>query len=156
MNESTEHELEKFIDDELRRLPAIVAPHNLVEGVMNTIQVRQNAPWWKKSFWSWPPVLRALALGILVGMSGGTMIALASYNFDASITSPTNQWISSLWAWGSTHALPLLDQASVWISHPHVKSWLVLSLLIGSAAYLTVIGLGSACFQIAFQPKREG
>ena len=75
MESQEQKELERFIHEQLRKLPAHEAPVNLVENVMRTIAARKNAPWWKQPFTSWPRQNQAFLFVILALVSGGAVYA---------------------------------------------------------------------------------
>ena len=60
MDAPEQRELEKFIDQQLKKLPPQEAPANLVANVLAAITVRENLPWWKQPFTSWPRNTQAL------------------------------------------------------------------------------------------------
>jgi len=51
-------DLEKFIHQTLRSLPARRAPHSLEARVRAAIEARAALPWWKQSFAQWPVAAR--------------------------------------------------------------------------------------------------
>jgi hypothetical protein len=53
-------ELEQFIDQQLKKLPEREAPEGLMSNVFAAIAARENAPWWKQPFTSWPRNSQAL------------------------------------------------------------------------------------------------
>ena len=53
-------ELEKFIDQQLKKLPEREAPDALIANVFATIAARENSPWYKQPFTSWPRNTQAL------------------------------------------------------------------------------------------------
>ena len=55
-----QNELEQFIDQQLKKLPEREAPTELVSNVFAAIAARENAPWWKQPFTSWPRNSQAL------------------------------------------------------------------------------------------------
>src|SRR5688500_2424556 len=66
-------ELEKFIDQQLKKLPEREAPEELITNVFATIAARQNAPWYKQPFTSWPRNTQALLFGALAIMFAGAV-----------------------------------------------------------------------------------
>jgi hypothetical protein len=70
MDTHEQQELEKFIDHQLKKLPEREAPDKLVANVLAAISARQNLPWWKQPFTSWPrntQVLLFAALSLVFG-----------------------------------------------------------------------------------------
>ena len=54
METPEQKELEKFIHQQLRKLPEREAPEDIVSNVLAAISERENLPWWKQPFTSWP------------------------------------------------------------------------------------------------------
>lgn len=72
--ESPEHnDLERFIDEQLRRLPQREAPAGLVRNVMKTIAARENMPWWKQPFTAWSRRKQMLLFVALAAAFGGAL-----------------------------------------------------------------------------------
>jgi hypothetical protein len=65
--ETPDHkELEDFIHSRLQQLPEREAPEDLLANVMAAVNARQNRPWWKEPFTSWPRGVQSI-LFILLG-----------------------------------------------------------------------------------------
>lgn len=68
--DSPEHqELERFIDEQLRKLPEREAPAELIANVMQSIAQREQRPWWKQPFTSWSRGQQALLIGGLATLA---------------------------------------------------------------------------------------
>jgi hypothetical protein len=65
MESPEQNELERFIHEQLRKLPEHEAPVNLVENVMKAIAAHESLPWWKQPFTSWPRNNQALLFAAL-------------------------------------------------------------------------------------------
>jgi hypothetical protein len=65
METPEQKELEQFIHQQLRRLPEREAPENLMGNVFAALAARQNAPWWKQPFTSWPRTTQGLLYATL-------------------------------------------------------------------------------------------
>ncbi|HEX7859041.1 MAG TPA: hypothetical protein VF773_01805 [Verrucomicrobiae bacterium] len=65
METPEQKELERFIDQQLKKLPEHDAPEDLVTNVFAAIKAREAAPWWKQPFTSWPRNSQALLFGTL-------------------------------------------------------------------------------------------
>jgi hypothetical protein len=62
-------ELEQHVHDELRRLPAPLAPHTLLPRILAAVEAWANRPWYARAWFTWPLGWQAasivlLALGI--------------------------------------------------------------------------------------------
>jgi hypothetical protein len=73
METPEQNELEKFIDQQLKKLPEREAPDDLVANVFAAIAARQNAPWWKQPFTSWPRNTQSLLFAALALMFAGAV-----------------------------------------------------------------------------------
>lgn len=65
MGES-EH-LAKAVDRELKGLPEIAAPQELTERVMAGIREMEAVPWWRRSWFEWPAVVRVATAAVMAG-----------------------------------------------------------------------------------------
>jgi len=152
MRPNPESELEQAIDRELRRLPPLRAPADLMPSVMAAIAAREARPWWQKPAAQWPLGAR---LGFLVGTTGLAAFLLyfawgvtAGVSFGAladevAVYSSRLETVRSI---GSS-----LGNAAVTVVRP-VGSWLVWSAagLLGMC-YLTTLALGTFCYRLAAQ-----
>jgi hypothetical protein len=73
MESPEQKELERFIHEQLRKLPEHEAPVNLVENVLQTILAREHLPWWKQPFTSWPRRNQTLLFAALAMVFGGAV-----------------------------------------------------------------------------------
>ena len=71
MNADYERQLEREIERELKALPELQAPHDLVSRVMQRVQKNAVLPWYRLPWVQWPPVLRAVCLVVLLVGFGG-------------------------------------------------------------------------------------
>jgi hypothetical protein len=78
MDSSEQKELERFIDEQLKKLPDREAPAELVAKVLQSIEERENKPWYKQPFTSWSQGRQALLIGGLTTLvAGATYLAWA-------------------------------------------------------------------------------
>lgn len=75
MKKMTPEELEKFIHQQLRGLPAHRAPATLESRVRSAIEQRAMIPWYHKSWSYWPAAVRSSFLVLATGVTGGVVIA---------------------------------------------------------------------------------
>ncbi len=73
MESPEQQELERFIHEQLKKLPEHQAPANLVQNVLQEIAARENLPWWKQPFTSWPRNGQALLFATLASVCGGAL-----------------------------------------------------------------------------------
>ena len=70
MKKMTPEELEKFIHQQLRGLPAHRAPTTLEARVLSAIEQRAMVPWYHKSWSYWPPAVRSAFLMVAIAVTG--------------------------------------------------------------------------------------
>jgi hypothetical protein len=75
MNKMTPEELEKFIHQQLRGLPARRAPDSLESRVRSAIEQRAAIPWYHQSWSYWPAAIRALFLASATLVTSGVIAA---------------------------------------------------------------------------------
>lgn len=75
MNKMTPEELEQFIHQNLRSLPARRAPRSLESRVMAALEQQAMIPWYHKSWSYWPAAIRASFLAVATGITGAMVVA---------------------------------------------------------------------------------
>jgi hypothetical protein len=70
MRPNPESDLEQAIDRELRGLPELRAPEDLLPRVLELAMERGRRPWWQKSFVHWPWMARCLFLAMTTALCG--------------------------------------------------------------------------------------
>jgi len=151
MNTDHDKQLEAQIDRELKALPLLPAPPTLAPRVMAAIAVRTAAPWYRRSWPTWPLALQAASMVVLLAAFAG--ICVGSWQFlhtpvVLSAASEVSGWISSLSAvWKAAaalvHAVVLgIKSLGVW-----VLAGCLVAVLFGYAA---CVGLGTIYFRLAF------
>jgi hypothetical protein len=154
MNPEFDHQLEAEIDRQLKDLPDLAAPPDLMARTMNVIG-RPAAPWYARSWYAWPAGLRAayliLALGALAGafygwravgptVSGMIFARFAHWRPGLECLSNT---VSAL----SGAVGPILD---------HLGKGIVLScVLVVLLAYAACVGFGTVFVRLALSSSRK-
>ena len=73
MKSPEDKNLEQFIHQHLQKLPQREAPDDLMANVLAAIARKENKPWWRQPFTSWPTgaqlILFAGLLSLLAGLS---------------------------------------------------------------------------------------
>lgn len=143
--------LEELIHGELRKLPELPAPQNLVSRVMAVIVERERQPWWQRPWLAWPMAARGASVAILsvclgaAGFVGHTVWARLTLSRFGDQT-----WMSLGWVWDF---LATLGNASLVVLRAVNPVWVIGGLAFAAFVYLTCIGLGTVCFRVAFQPS---
>lgn len=65
METPEQKELEKFIHQQLKKLPEHEAPDTLVTNVFAALAARENLPWWKQPFTAWPKNTQGILFAVL-------------------------------------------------------------------------------------------
>src|SRR5688572_3359181 len=67
-------DLEQLVHDELRRLPAPVAPRTLLPRVMAAVHAWAQRPWYERAWFTWPNGLQVLSVATVVGLLAGAAV----------------------------------------------------------------------------------
>jgi hypothetical protein len=144
-------ELEKFIHQTLRSLPARRAPHSLESRVRAAIEARAALPWWKQSFARWPLAARAAFIVASAGIAKfaimGAVWAMAGFD-----TAQFTQAFSTQLAWVETAAAVFNGVGdffgTVFRNLPPL--WLYGGLAFLGLMYTSLLGLGAAAYRTLF------
>jgi hypothetical protein len=101
MDSREQHDLEKFIHEQLRKLPDRPAPENLAGKVLARIEASRNLPWWKRSFISWPRGAQTVFIITLSSLLGALVyvasIPAEQFSLSALVTHAQSlSWIGEL------------------------------------------------------------
>jgi hypothetical protein len=67
-------DLEQLVHEELRRLPAPVAPRTLLPRVMAAVQAWAERPWYARAWFTWPIGVQVLSVATVVGLLAGAAV----------------------------------------------------------------------------------
>lgn len=138
-------ELEKFIDQQLKKLPEREAPDALIANVFASIAARQNAPWYKQPFTSWPRNTQALLFAALSIIFAGA-VYLAWRPAEALSSSALTERASSF-AWLG-RMFETLASTGVDIIRGLPWQWLVALAVVLFAMYAACVATGFALYRI--------
>lgn len=146
MDTHEQQELEKFIDQQLKKLPEREAPENLVANVLAAISERESRPWWKQPFTSWPRNSQALLFAAL-SFGFAAVVYLAWRPAEALSAGSLGERVSSF-AWLG-RALETL--ASVGLVFVRTLPWqlLVAFAVVCIAMYAACVATGFALYRVA-------
>ena len=99
MNFDDEKMLEMAIDRELKRLPELAAPDTLASGVLARLGRRSPLPWYRRSWPTWAPALRAASLAALFAFFGALCFGGWQLSESESIAMGTREigsWFSQI------------------------------------------------------------
>ena len=154
MNPDYEKRLETEIDRELKGLPELPAPGPLAQRVVEAIEERNRAPWYRQAWQNWPLLLRAAALLALVSLFGALCFAgwkvPRTEGFSLAMQQVGN-WFSSVTAvWNALNALG----ATVLLLFNHLGTGVLLGCLAAMAlAWAMCLGLGTFCVRLALMRR---
>lgn len=69
-------DLEHRVHEELRRLPAPMAPRTLLPRVMAAVQAWAERPWYARAWFTWPVGLQVLSLAAVAGLLAGFVVVV--------------------------------------------------------------------------------
>ena len=154
MEKEPQDDLEMFIHQELRRLPGLEAPAELMLRVQASLQARTRLRWWQRSWWSWPRALRALSISLFASL--GLASCLAPWFLPAGfLTETVTRWrleLAGQWQWVDALGGALAVLARALAGSPYV--WLVAGVSV--VGYFMVIGLGAFLVRFAGRPGYRG
>lgn len=150
MRPTPESELEQLIDRELRALPPVSAPPDLVSRVLAAAAALERRPWYAKPASMWPAPARfgflALATSLAAflvyftwGLSTGTPYALLAD--EMAELSGRMELMRSLGGSLAGAGMAVARSAGPWL--PWTAAGVV------AACYLTTLALGTYCYRLA-------
>jgi hypothetical protein len=147
-----EEELAGLIDRRLKSLPELSAPPTLIHRVMLSVHAQDRLAWWRRSWWSWSLGMRVLALVLLVGCAWvvSDLVSLGVEGFRLG-------WLRSAVGEALEPLRPVYEVAATLANACFVvcrvggQQVLLLAAAAVGASYLLTIGLGTACYRVAFQ-----
>jgi hypothetical protein len=138
-------ELEDFIHAQLQKLPEREAPADLLANVMAAVKVRQNLPWWKQPFTSWPRGIQSI-LFVLLGAVFSTVAYLAAKPAEALSVNALSERASSIY-WMPRLVISWVD-AAVTVVTNLPWPWLAALAAVLCAMYLGCVAAGVALYRI--------
>ena len=146
---------EAELDRQLKRLPDRRAPATLASRVLAAIEVGARLPWYRRTWWQWPPAIQGLSLLVASVLLGGlTWLGLHTGRVDLAATLVARSIaclapLAPLWT-----ALNTLAQAALLlVKQPTLLSWTLLAAFIG-ALYLSCVGFGTVLYRVIL-PRRN-
>ena len=154
MNPDYDKQLEAAISRELKALPELAAPGALANRVMAAIGQRARAPWYRRSWQTWPVALQAAALVVLLALFGG--LCLGSWQLSQTTTATlalhrAGEWFSGLGLIGNI--FNALANAAVLVLKKLGTGVIVACLIAAGTGYAMCIGVGTVYFRLAFAKR---
>ena len=122
MDSPEQRELEKFIDQQLKKLPEREAPETLAANVLAALSARESRPWWKQPFTSWPRNSQALLFAAL-SLGFAAIVYLAWRPAEALNVDALGERVSSF-AWVG-RALETMANCALIVLRILQRQWLV-------------------------------
>jgi len=152
MNDVNERKLAEQLHRELHQLPNLKAPTTLGPRVLAAIAARQEAPWWKKSWASWPASMKLAFLVTGIAAIAGLILAGAAIPQFGTLTSGVTESVGGMFASLKPYydfAARFTTSVGLTLGAAGPKLYWYLATLIG-IAYATCIGLGTLGYRLVF------
>lgn len=151
MNSEQETKLEAFVDRELKALSVLPAPPALAPRILAQIATRAQAPWYCRSWQTWPPGLRTGALALLTALFaslcyGGWYLVQADTYVAAAGRLSGAFSVFEL----AIRTLGVLGNVALQVLQLAGPGLLVGVALLILTTYVLCLGLGSACVRFAW------
>jgi hypothetical protein len=154
MKPDYDKQLEAAISRELKALPELAAPGMLANRVMAAIGQRARVPWYRRSWQTWPVVLQASSLVVLLALFGGLCLGgweLAQAEATTFALHRMEEWFSGLSMIGNT--FNVLVSAAVLVVKKLGTGFIVTGLVAMGIGYAMCVGLGTVYFRLAFAKR---
>ncbi|HET7538120.1 MAG TPA: hypothetical protein VFJ90_16785 [Candidatus Didemnitutus sp.] len=145
-------ELEQFIHQQLRGLPARKAPRTLESRVMAAIEHQASIPWYHKSWNHWPAAVRSAFLAVATGIAGAAVIGfyLMTQGVDAgAVASEVGSHFE--WAFRLVSVATWIVNFTNYLISSIPSVWLYSGLAILAALYAAFFGLGAAAYRTLYR-----
>ena len=150
METPEQKELERFIDQQLKKLPEHDAPEDLMANVFAAIKARKAAPWWKQPFTSWPRNSQALLFGTLA--VAFTAIVWAAWRPAEALSGTNLAERASSFGWVG-RVLETLGSVTLAMLKSVPWQWLVAFVVVTVAMYAACAATGFAIYRITARPR---
>ena len=150
MEHETDKQWEELLDRKLRDLPEREAPATLIPRVLAAIEARARLPWWRRSWWHWPPLARILALVLLGVVVGGMAYLLAGVEHSLVVAAVEQQavdWLARLTPFWN--ACVTLGNAAALVLRQCGNLLLFGAVFLCVGMYLSCLALGTVCYRLA-------
>lgn len=148
-NQKPNEDWEARLSRKLADLPDREAPSTLVPRVLAAVQAKARLPWYRRTWWHWPPAAQVFALVLLSGLLGGItwlglQVGQGDWGLHAERT--VSGWLQPLAPFWScfnsvVNALALaLRQLNAWIVFGAVAVCL--------GMYLSCLGVGTVVYRM--------
>ena len=154
MNPQYEKQLEASVRRELDALGELPAPPALANRIMQVIEQRSTAPWYRRAWPTWSLALRVASLMVLLGVLGGLCYGALELERAGIAQSLSDGWLGDLGALWRTVGV-LMNVACTFISRLGTGV-IAAGLALMFVTCVACIGLGSACVRLANTASDKG
>jgi len=140
---------ETELAQELRKLPDREAPATLIPRVMAALQARVRLPWWRRTWWQWPPAAQLLGL-LAVSSVLGLITYYATRGWEAALVAGMTQQVQA-WLEPLRPAWSCLVSLANALALVLRQAGQLVFLAVGAcslAAYVSCVGLGTAVYRV--------
>ena len=138
-------DLERFIDEQLRRLPDREAPVDLVSHVLAAIARQEALPWYRLPFTRWPLIPRIVLLEVLLGTFGVVAYLVSGPAGQVTISALYEKAASATWF---TSLVRVSGNAMVTLIQGVTGYWIAVAVAVVLAMYGACIAGGVALYKI--------
>lgn len=155
MNDLNEQKLVDRLQREFDDLPGYRAPATLAPRVLAALVARRLAPWWRKAWIEWPPILRLAFLVIGVVVAGGIIAGslelpqlINQHVLAGGLSGTVSSWFAVLEPYRNAAEHVAGTLALVIRAAPPAALW-CLAAIVG-LAYATCVALGTLGYRVVF------
>jgi hypothetical protein len=152
MKKMTPEELEKFVHQQLRGLPARRAPNSLESRVLAAIEQQAAIPWYHKSWSYWPTAIRTAFLVFATAVTSGVIAAFYS-GFNGVSTSAVVAQAGERFSFFTKlyHVVTWIADVSSQLVATIPPLWLYGGMATIAVLYATFFGLGAAAYRTLYR-----
>lgn len=146
MKTPDDQDLERFIHQQLQKLPEREAPADLVTNVLTAIARKESRPWWRQPFTYWPWGAQLVLFTVLLGLLGGVAYVVSGPADQVSFSAVQEKALSFAWM---IEALKTFGAALVKTLQGVTIYWLAAAAGVVFTMYLACVAGGVALWRIA-------
>jgi hypothetical protein len=146
------NQLERLVDDVLRKQPLRRAPASLEARVLARIGEHEALPWWREGFAHWPAAARLAALIALIVIAKLTLDAVV-WMFSAP--TPVNHAVASSEHWARSTASTAETMLGLCRSFFELipSHWITVALAFAAGMYIMLFALGATAYRTLYLNK---